>query len=389
MRTTVCAIFPTFNRSQLLKESLNSVLAQSRSVDEIIVVNDGCTDDTESVVKSYGNRVNLLSKPNGGKSSALNLALEHSTSDYIWICDDDDIAAPDGLKFLAAALDADDLLGFVYGTFQIFEDNNSVRTFSAPKYSARKEEPDTTINFLEGMFTPQFTMLVRRSLYAKVGPFREDMIRSQDNEMAIRLSRHATAKCIPEVVFFQRKHSGERGWSSDRFSAENNPQKWRYYDQIMFSQLKAEIPLEEFTPSFARQLDSGTAKRAALIERACVFAKRGMWKDSVQDFQHAVELGGSSATTQELRLIEGVFEKIGTWDILYRSPEQLRDFHYCFRANNVGQSLVFAACRPLVWRMRILIQTGELLTGFQTLTMLVQLLGVYGTIQRVLLSIIR
>src|ERR1700722_2884157 len=118
--SSICAIIPTYNRSGMLRARFDSILAQSRPMQEIIVVNDGSTDDTENVVKSYGDRVKLISKTNGGKSSALNSALARCTADYIWIFDDDDIAAPDSIDRLAEAMDIDSTIDYAYGTYQNF-----------------------------------------------------------------------------------------------------------------------------------------------------------------------------------------------------------------------------------------------------------------------------
>src|SRR5580692_6093554 len=118
--TSIGVIIPTYNRASMLRECIDSILAQTRPVQQIIVVNDGSTDETESLIASYGERVTLLTKENGGKASALNLALPHCKMDYVWICDDDDIAERDGAEHLAAALDANASVDFAYSTFRHF-----------------------------------------------------------------------------------------------------------------------------------------------------------------------------------------------------------------------------------------------------------------------------
>ena len=84
-------ILPTYNRSNYLIQSFDSVLAQTYQNFEVIVVND----DTRHVLKPYQDRLRVLEKPNGGKSSAVNLSLEPAQGDYIWVFDDDDLAYPD------------------------------------------------------------------------------------------------------------------------------------------------------------------------------------------------------------------------------------------------------------------------------------------------------
>ena len=87
-------ILPTYNRSNYLIQSLDSILAQTYQNFEVIVVNDGFDDDTRHVLKPYQDRLRVLEKPNGEKSSAVNLGLEHAQGDYIWVFDDD-LAYPD------------------------------------------------------------------------------------------------------------------------------------------------------------------------------------------------------------------------------------------------------------------------------------------------------
>ena len=128
---SICAIVPTYNRAAMLRSCIDSILAQSRPVAELIVVNDGSTDGTQSVIRAYGDRVTLLTKPNGGKASALNLALTHCSSDYVWICDDDDIAAPDGVRPLAEILDAHPLFDLALGGYAAFRDESGKRIFSS------------------------------------------------------------------------------------------------------------------------------------------------------------------------------------------------------------------------------------------------------------------
>ena len=77
-------------RNSAYIQSLDSILAQTYQNFEVIVVND----DTRHVLKPYQDRLRVMEKPNGGKSSAVNLGLEHAQGDYIWVFDDD-LAYPD------------------------------------------------------------------------------------------------------------------------------------------------------------------------------------------------------------------------------------------------------------------------------------------------------
>jgi glycosyltransferase involved in cell wall biosynthesis len=386
--TTIAALIPTYNRSRMLRECLDSVLSQTRQVDEIIVIDDGSTDDTERVVRSYGGRVRLLSRPNGGKASALNAALPLCQSDYIWICDDDDIAVPDGVRHLAERLDTDESLGWVYGTFKRFSDDGAVRSFGPPTHWRRPEEPNLTLCFLEEMFTFQFAMLVRRSLYIQVGPFRDDLIRSQDYDMAIRLSRSARSAFVPQTIFFQREHAGTRGSARETIAADAIELKWLAYDQAIFFRLRADLSLREFTPSFALHWHADLATRAALIQRACVFANRALWTEAVADFASAGAMNTAALTQQEKQLAEAVIHKTVVWPVLRRAPDLIAGLRRCYRAGRPGRDIVFAFSRPLGWYARALFRQGNLNEGLRTLLLLVHIVGVDGAIRRLAISLI-
>ena len=139
----VCVIVPTFNRAQYLGEALDSVLGQTRPPADIIVVDDGSTDKTSEVAKSFGDRIRYVRKENGGKSAAVNLALRLSQAHYVIIADDDDIMYPSGLAHLLAPLERDGRLDFSNGGFPFFATFRSRpdRSSSAADYEGRDRPP--------------------------------------------------------------------------------------------------------------------------------------------------------------------------------------------------------------------------------------------------------
>jgi glycosyltransferase involved in cell wall biosynthesis len=389
MTASVSVLIPTYNRSLMLKECVESVLAQSRPPQQILIVDDGSTDNTAEVARSFGNRVTLLSKPNGGKASALNLGLAQCAGDTVWICDDDDIAAKDGLKYLAEALESDPALGFVFGRFEIFEDTPEERRFFPPTYWPRGEETNPKINFLEEMFTFQYAMLVRRSLYQSAGPFREDLVRSQDYEMALRLARNAKSSYVPHVIFFQRRHKGARGSAADPFSTQASVEKWLAYDQKIFSGLRRDWALEEFTPSFALNGSKESAMRAALVERACVFAKRALWDEAIDDLRQAAAQAAQAPTGNEIQIAEAVIRSILPWRSLTANKAWIGRLKTVYDMNAFGRDIVLALCRPLIWQARSLLRNGDARGAWDLLELLHRIAGTRGLTRRFLLTMVR
>jgi glycosyltransferase involved in cell wall biosynthesis len=387
--STVCAIVPTYNRAAMLKECLDSILALSVPFREIIVVSDGSTDDTESVVKSYGDRVMYLYKENGGKSSALNAALARCASDYVWICDDDDLAAPgNGLMALKTALDDDPALDFAFGKYLSFRDGGGTREFREAGDYSFADEPHVKIRFLEGMFTHLGTMLVRRLAYIKAGAFHEHMIRAQDYDMVIRITRSGKSVYIPQIIFFFRMHDGIKGAVADRFMAAMWVVKQREYDQKIFSRVWNEYALEEFTPAFALQWGDMPARRAALLQRALVFATRHMWDYTLIDFRTIACMGAEPVTRQELRLAEREITRLMERNLPFGNADWIHGLRAWRRTGGYGKSIVHAACRPLAWRMRVCVMQGDVRGAFARLDALVGIMGVPGAGKRLLESLL-
>lgn len=94
----VSVVVPAFNSAKYLSRCIQSALLQTYAPLEIIVVDDGSTDHTESVVRSFGKRIKYLRKQNGGPASARNLGIQHAVGDYIAFLDADDYWLPHKIK---------------------------------------------------------------------------------------------------------------------------------------------------------------------------------------------------------------------------------------------------------------------------------------------------
>ena len=103
-RATVAVIIPNFNYAHYLPDALSSVLDQAMPFDEIVVIDDGSTDHSLSLLSTYGERIKVLSIPNGGQLGACRAGIAATTSDYIFSLDADDFAAPTLVQRIQAAI---------------------------------------------------------------------------------------------------------------------------------------------------------------------------------------------------------------------------------------------------------------------------------------------
>ncbi|MEQ9124780.1 MAG: glycosyltransferase family A protein [Alphaproteobacteria bacterium] len=102
----VSVVIPTYNRARFVGEAIDSVLNQTAPPAEVIVVDDGSTDDTEAVMERYRGRAQYVRKANGGVSSARNAGIAASTGDWIAFLDSDDLWRPTKLEVQLRELDA-------------------------------------------------------------------------------------------------------------------------------------------------------------------------------------------------------------------------------------------------------------------------------------------
>lgn len=308
----VSAIVPTYNRADLIGAAVGSLLDQTRPPAEVIVVDDGSTDDIAGALAPFGDRITLLAKENGGKSTALNAGLARAREPLVWIFDDDDIALPDGLERLHDALLARPDAGFAYGQIDKF-----VGAWPSPVSPpcitfASDDRRSLYLKLLQDFFIWQGAMLVRRECYEAVGPFDPRYTRSQDYEMALRLMRRFTPVAVPHVIFHQRHHRGDRGPAHARLKAKRMEAVWSEFNRLLFAEVHASHDLAEFVVRDGDGPLDPRERLTAFLQRGAIMARKGAWSLAVEDLGAAAllagELRGASLGPQEASALRAVFE---------------------------------------------------------------------------------
>lgn len=185
----VSVVIPTYNRARLLPEAIRSVARQTFEDFEIIVVDDGSTDNTAEVVEALNlPRLRYIRcRENSGANRARNIGIESARGTYVSFQDSDDEWAPQKLAkqvAMARELDAD----IVFCAFNRVDDGGSTRV-PKPGYGIRPGLHNLHQQLLLGSFISCQTLMVRRRLLVEVGLFDESLPRLQDWELCLRLSR--------------------------------------------------------------------------------------------------------------------------------------------------------------------------------------------------------
>lgn len=359
----VSILVPTYNRAGYLVACLDALLPQVEPGDEVLVINDGSSDDTLERLAAYGDRIRVMTLTNGGKAAALNRGLAETDRPLVWIVDDDDLVRADARARLVGALAAHPDAGFAYGRHARFEDDprTGARTWQDTGYWCHCAPDAFLVHTMEDLFAHHPGMIVRRWAYDLAGPFDPDLNRSEDYEMLIRLAIAARPVEVEGVIFDQRVHTGDRGSGKARVKASERDLNWIAHDREIFRRFRDRLPLEMYLPE--RRIDGPESVRRALVQRAVIHGRRHMWAEAADDFEAALEACVSpldDATRAIAR--RATFSKYGCGSLLADRAVQAR-LSALAQQGGAGADLLAAIARGLNWRVRAALQRGAVAEG--------------------------
>lgn len=196
----VAVIIPTYNRAHVIARALRSVLNQTYRNLEVIVVDDGSTDDTQRVVESFADsRVRYLrSAGNRGATAARNLGIRNSSAEFVAFQDSDDEWLCDKLeKQMVVFAQAGGNVGVVYSGFFRIEGK---KAFYYPSDAVSNKSGNVLAALLRGNFVTTQAAVVRRECLLSSGMFDEQLPRFQDWELFIRLAKRFEFICVDEPL---------------------------------------------------------------------------------------------------------------------------------------------------------------------------------------------
>lgn len=225
----ISVIIPTYNTSDWLKESINSVLSQTFADYELIIIDDGSTDDTSSIVKSFDDkRIRYFYKANGGVASARNMGLNKATSEYIAFLDSDDLWPESYLEVMVLALDEAGDYGLAYTAMTVNYPNGTVtKHFRAA-------------NCVSGWVT--CALFNKQFIWAQASVFWKSLLDNfrwhellktgSDYDAFLRLSLLTQFLFVPDIEIIRRVRKDSLGVHS--FSSNVNCNKIRIQERFYF-----------------------------------------------------------------------------------------------------------------------------------------------------------
>jgi glycosyltransferase involved in cell wall biosynthesis len=215
----VSILINNYNYERYLSDAIASALEQTYTTFEVIVVDDGSTDNSLRVVDAYGDRVKLIAKDNGGQASAFNAGFEASSGDIICFLDSDDLFLPDKLARVVKVFEENPHYGWLFDTPEWFGGTDGQRYAGPDVCKSGTVDVRRMLSGGNSPYIPSATsgLSFRRQLLQQILPM-PDMIRiTSDNYIKIAALYLAQGWLSPQTQSMQRIH-GENAYTHSKSS---------------------------------------------------------------------------------------------------------------------------------------------------------------------------
>lgn len=232
----VSVIMPVYNASAFLREAIDSICSQTYSNVEILIINDGSTDDSDKIILSYKDeRIKYYKQENKGVASALNTGVEKAKGDYLWRHDADDISLPEKLEKQVKFLETNPGIALCACQVAFMTERGKVAwDYRQPKNNYFKELDFVQVH--REQFDPYSpithgTVLVRTGVVRELKGYREKFITGEDIDLWLRLIEKNKAVVLNDCLSLHRLNktsaTQKHGWKNEFF----RNLAFKYYDQ--------------------------------------------------------------------------------------------------------------------------------------------------------------
>jgi glycosyltransferase involved in cell wall biosynthesis len=250
---TVSVVLPVYNGEAYLRTAIDSVMAQTLQDFELLIIDDGSTDSTPAIARSYGERVKYIRQANTGVAGAFNHGLRLAKGRYISWLSHDDVFLPGKLEKQVVALERAGAPAVSYtDVMMIDEAGQVISEMRLPEYSRRDAVRHVLSHGQIGMAA--YSICYDRRCIDEVGVYSEYWRYTQDAEMLLRLARRFALIRIPELLMKVREHY-DRGIRS---------KKWEQEVVTFYRRQLAELRLSELFPEIQNDSSRGARSEAYL-----------------------------------------------------------------------------------------------------------------------------
>jgi glycosyltransferase involved in cell wall biosynthesis len=258
----ISVVIPSYNHAPYLRECLDSVLGQTRQPDEVIVVDDGSTDESWQILQSYGGRIQAFRQENQGTYATLNTAISRTKGDWIAIQNSDDAWMPEKLEKQARIAEEHSEVGLIHtGIVPVDSDGSPLSEWpeGIPIYHA-----PPVVNLLPKLIHYNCVMIsstmIRREAWDRYGPFDENYFGCGDWDLCLKISQAYAFGFVDEPLTLYRKHTANASTDTSRLPSDWGLLDWKRLRhqtvleavQILWERAKkGEIPRAEASHALA------------------------------------------------------------------------------------------------------------------------------------------
>ncbi|MEM6518754.1 MAG: glycosyltransferase [Cyanobacteria bacterium P01_C01_bin.70] len=212
-KPTVSIVIPCYNAEKTIAATINSVLSQTFADLELIVINDGSTDETLNVIDQIDDdRLQVFTFENAGPQKSRNRGIDKATGDYISLIDADDLWTVDKLHSQLTALQSAPDAAVAYSWTDVIDEHGQIiQTGRRSRAEGHVFAALIQDNFLGSGSNP----LIKANALRAVGGFDERILAGQDWDMWLTLAAHYSFVVVPQVQILYRKVLSARSWSSN------------------------------------------------------------------------------------------------------------------------------------------------------------------------------
>ncbi|MBK1696037.1 glycosyltransferase [Rhodovibrio salinarum] len=228
VQPTFSIVMPSYNTERFIGDAILSVARQHYQPVELVIVDDGSTDETAAAVEAYQERfavpILLLRQRNQGAGAARNAGVAAAVGEWIVFLDSDDVLEPNALAAFATPLHTFPDAQWIGGDFSVVDeddraeiipslaDRQKVRELLGEAFEDRRplRLEDSGPKFIRVSLTAVGALAVRRDFFCQAGGFDESLRQAQDYHLWIRLAHLAPFHFVPEKVFRYRQRAGSK-----------------------------------------------------------------------------------------------------------------------------------------------------------------------------------
>ena len=292
----VSVIIPVYNGADYLREAIDSVLSQTFDDYELIVVDDGSTDDTPAIAKSYGARLTYIRQENKGVAAALNRGILRARGKYIAWLSHDDVFLPNKLERQVDFMRQFPEFKACYtDSYAIDSHGTIIQEREEPWYPRQQA---VRILFSR-MYIRGCSMLIERACFDKVGLFNEKLRYTQDAEMWFRMLRHFEVGRVPGKLTKYRTHPDQ--------GSRRNVEAHTAEKQAMYKQVFEDLGVAGVFPELAESANDPRAMAWAYQWLGDTTAlHQGLYSFADEQYRQSVALWPSWRNPARLKLAVGI-----------------------------------------------------------------------------------